>query len=317
MDSIIQWLLDGDVSIQYLTRLELLGESPDQLQSLQKRIETEGYGARFLASRNENGHWGIWFYQPKWTCTHYTLLDLKEIGIPRDNLSCREMVIRALNQCMLDSGGINFAKSKIQSDMAIDGMFLNYAAFFCPEDARIERLASFIIRYQKADGGFSMDPGGLQSDPHTTLCVLEGFAAYRKAGFTKFLDDINYSESTAIEWLLAKDLFMSDDVRYRKFSFPYRYRYDLLRVLAYFSRNHVTMDSRMEPAIQWLIRKKDSSGCWYLENIHHGNVHFHLEEKGKPSRFVTLKALFILKNYYQSDGLADLPAIRNMEMLFE
>jgi hypothetical protein len=51
----------------------------------------------------------------------------------------------------------------------------------------------------------------------------------------------------------------------------------------------------MQPALEWLQAKQKKDGLWYLENQHKGNVHFTMEEVGKPSRFITLKALCILR----------------------
>ena len=81
MDDLVSWLLEGDVSVQYLTHKYLLNSDPAILEQLQNRIEVEGYGAEFLFHQNPDGHWGIYYYQPKWTSTHYTLLDLKNLCI--------------------------------------------------------------------------------------------------------------------------------------------------------------------------------------------------------------------------------------------
>ncbi len=294
-DTQIKWLLESDVSLKYFTHSLLLGSGPNVLQPLQARIETEGYGAKFLSHRNKNGHWGRWFYQPKWTCTHYVLTDLKSIGMPGYSKDCREMVFRAFDECMLENGGINFAKTMVQSDVAVDGMILNYASHFCPDEKRIQRLAEYILSQSKPNGGYSWDKAALKSDPHTTICVLEGFYEYKKAGFTSLLTDIRLSEKRAVEYLLSNSLFMSEDGRYLKLSYPYRYRYDILRVLEYFAAEKTPYDKRMEPALEWLWYKRKVTGCWHLENIYKGNVHFDLEEKHKPSRFITLKALYIHK----------------------
>jgi len=98
--------------------------------------------------------------------------------------------------------------------------------------------------------------------------------------------------------LLSNRLFIDHcDKRFRKLSYPYRYRYDLLRALEYFARHQVPFDIRMQPAIDWLQGKRQKTGVWHLENQHPGNVHFPLEEVGKPSRFITLKALYILRYF--------------------
>ena len=75
---IVAWLLDGDVSLQYQTQRDLLEQDEP---ALQRRIATEGWGAAYLSCRNPDGSWGRGFYQPKWTSTHYTLLDLKTLAI--------------------------------------------------------------------------------------------------------------------------------------------------------------------------------------------------------------------------------------------
>jgi hypothetical protein len=149
LDKHIKWLLEGDVSLQYLTHSLLLKTGPDILKTLQAKIEKEGYGAKFLSCRKKSGHWGLWFYQPKWTCAHYTLTDLKNIGMPPGSKDCREMVLRTFDECMLKNGGLNLAKTKLPSDVAVDGMILNYAAYFCPEEKRIDDLAEYILSQAK------------------------------------------------------------------------------------------------------------------------------------------------------------------------
>ncbi|WP_222942488.1 hypothetical protein [Arenibacter arenosicollis] len=73
---IIEWLLQGDVSIQYQVYRDLLG---NDRKDLQDRIAQEGWGKQFLSKRKSNGHWGQSFYQPKWISSHYTLLDLRNL----------------------------------------------------------------------------------------------------------------------------------------------------------------------------------------------------------------------------------------------
>lgn len=297
MKNAIDWLLDGDVSVQYMTRRLLLNDESKAMTELQRRIETEGFGAALLACRNPNGHWGAWFYQPKWTSTHYTLTELKNLYMPQSCAPCREMVKRAFDECLLDNGGINFAKTMVQSDVCVDGMIMDYAAWFCPDEKRIERLLDFILSTQMQDGGFGWNLTEGKSDPHTTVCVLEGFLSYKTAGFTYRCEDIARAENRAAENLLSNSLFMEVDKRFAKLSYPYRYRYDLLRLLEYFSGAGTTYDARLRPALLWLEGKRKADGLWHLENEHPGNVHVVMEQKNEPSRFITLRALLILEYY--------------------
>lgn len=298
MDNTIKWLLEGDVSVQYMVHRWLLNADDATLTQLQSRIALEGYGARLLSCRNPNGHWGDYYYQPKWISTHYTLLDLQSLCAPSSLLPCREIITRMLNQCMKADGCLNLSKSDLPSDICVDGMALNCSAYFCADDPRLGKLVDHLLSAQKADGGFTWDIGSKAGDPHTTICVLEGLGQYLSTGLGGRQDDIIAAQKKATEFLLSRQMFTDDkDSRYRKLSFPHRYRYDLLRALECFAGQHVPFNPRMRPSIDWLQGKRRHDGMWYLENAHKGNVHFVMEELRSPSRFITVKAQRILKHY--------------------
>lgn len=60
--AVMDWLLAGDVAIEFQARRDLLDDADRRLQA---RITNEGWGRRFLAARNADGSWGERFYQPK------------------------------------------------------------------------------------------------------------------------------------------------------------------------------------------------------------------------------------------------------------
>jgi len=296
MDATVQWLLKGDVSIQYMTHRYLLDSDQETLSQLQARIADEGFCAAFLERRRPNGHWGLYYYQPKWTSTHYTLLDIKNLCPPDTLTQCRDAVRHMFDECMTGTGGLNLSKYEHPSDICVDGMILNYASYFCKDEPRLEKLVDHLLSVQKSDGGFTWTRDSETSAPHTTICVLEGLEQYRESGGEHRLADIESAKSKAVELLLSRGLFMDGyDKRFRKLSHPYRYRYDVLRALEYFAHSQTPFDERMTPALSWLQSRKRSDGLWYLENQHKGNVHFTMEETGFPSRFITLKALRVLK----------------------
>ena len=55
----MDWLLAGDVSIQYQVYRDLLSS---ERRDLRDRIECEGWGAEYLSRRRADGHWGLKFY---------------------------------------------------------------------------------------------------------------------------------------------------------------------------------------------------------------------------------------------------------------
>jgi hypothetical protein len=44
-------------------------------------------------------------------------------------------------------------------------------------------------------------------------------------------------------------------------------------------------------ALQFILSKQDAQGRWKLENALNGKMWADIEEKGKPSKWVTLRAL--------------------------
>lgn len=57
-------------------------------------------------------------------------------------------------------------------------------------------------------------------------------------------------------------------------------------------------DARMQDALEIMISKQDDQGKWILENTFNGRLQVGIERKGNPSKWITLNALRVLKDYY-------------------
>jgi hypothetical protein len=299
-DSIINWLLAGDVSIQYQTYRDLLGiEKPE----LRQRIATEGWGAKFLSLRNHNGHWGRDFYQPKWISSHYTLLDLKNLCIAKDISEIKDTIGLIIRTRKSADGGINPAKTVPNSDVCVNGMFLNYAAYFGTSEYDLMSIVDFLLSQQLPDGGFncfSNQGGAKHSSLHTTISVLEGILEYCSNGYQYRLNELMKVQKESEEFILEHKLFKSHrsgqiiDKRFIMLSYPSRWRYDTLRALDYFQSAGIGYDLRMADTIEVLINKRKADGKWPLQAKHPGKTHFEMEDTGKPSLWNTLRALRVL-----------------------
>lgn len=306
-NQIINWLLEGDVSIQYQVWRDLLGEENLELR---ERIAVEGWGARFLQARHENGHWGRGFYQPKWISSHYSLLDLRNLGFPPDHPKIAESVSMILRNEKGEDGGINPAGTIRQSDVCINGMFLNYACYFKAEQTGLRSVVNFVITQHMPDGGFNCRlnrQGAVHSSLHSTISVLEGILEYRSNGYSYRLDELDGIAARAREFILHHRLFLSDrtgeiiDRRMLMLSYPPRWKYDILRALDYFQAANIEYDSRMEAALEILKKKRRADGAWPVQAKHAGQVHFDMEKTGSPSRWNTLRALRVLKHLGEAD----------------
>jgi hypothetical protein len=79
------------------------------------------------------------------------------------------------------------------------------------------------------------------------------------------------------------------------FSYPTRWHYDVLRGLDYLRTAGVEPDARVQEAVELVETKRERDGRWLLENTHPGDVHFHMEEEGLPSRWNTLRSMRVLE----------------------
>lgn len=179
---IIDWLLEGDVTIQYQVWRDLLGIDKKKLQD---RIVNEGWGQKFISERKSNGHWGDRFYQPKWISTHYTLLDLRNLELPPTNETVQDTIELVIQNNLAQDGGIQLGPSTYQlSDICVNGMFLNYASYFKTPEKKLHSVIDSILREIMPDGGFNCRTtrsGAKHSSLHTTISVLEGLTEFQKA----------------------------------------------------------------------------------------------------------------------------------------
>jgi len=284
----MSWLLTGDVSQAYQAKKYLLDHDE---RVLQQQIAFSGFGKQFLDARNPDGHWGISYYQPKWTSTHYTLLDLRNLEVFSCTPACTEMVTRMFDDCQLPSGGLNLAKSPMQSDICVDGMILTYASYFTPNEKRIERLVGHLLISQKPDGGFTWNKDLEGGDLDTTLSVAEGLRSYLTHG-KEDTEEVIKAKGKADEFLL-KHLDLND--RYSKLIYPYRYHYSTLRSLEYLSGEERILQPYRKEVLAWIQTKAKGKDVWNLQGSYPGKVHFVMEEKQTPSRWITLKMLMIQK----------------------
>jgi hypothetical protein len=85
----IEWLLDGDAAVRWQVARDLLDAPDDVVAEERARVATTGWGARLLAHQDPEGSWAHGLYSPKWTSTTYTLLLLRQLGLPGDDPRAR------------------------------------------------------------------------------------------------------------------------------------------------------------------------------------------------------------------------------------
>jgi len=300
---IIEWLLKGDVSIQYQVHRDLLDT---ERYDLREKITKEGWGAKYLSRRWSDGYWSEKFYQPKWISAHYTLLELKNLGATPDNKDIQQSINRIAREQKALDGGVNPSVKRENSDVCVNGMFLNYASYFLTDEDLLKSIVDYILSQQLADGGFNCrynSSGAVHSSLHSTLSVLEGIFEYLNNGYTYRSDELKKVSLACKEFILLHQLFISDRTGkiirndFLKFVYPCRWKYDILKALDYFQYSKTGWDKRMQPAINIVMKKRTSDMIWKTQANHPGKVHFIMEKAGEPGRWNTLRAMRVLKHF--------------------
>ncbi|HEX9229783.1 MAG TPA: hypothetical protein VF885_24560 [Arthrobacter sp.] len=336
--TVLDWLLDSDPSIRWQALRDLAGAPAGAVAAERAQVAAEGWGARLLALRGEDGQWAGGAYFPAqgggpdvgpsggaeardgqgepdgdnasdngsqpWTATTYSLLQLRDFGIDPASGQMRRTVTLVRDHCRWEEGGQPYFSGEVEP--CINGMAVGLGAYFGEDvDAVVARLVS----EQLDDGGWNcwVEHGAVVSSAATTINVLEGLLAHEQAtgGSPASIE----ARRRGGEYLLERRLFRRKstgeviDPAWLDFSYPTRWHYDVLRALEYFRSSGDPPDPRMAEAIALVRSKQLPDGPWLLENTHPGQIHFELEDgDGRPSRWNTLRALRVLQWYGTGQG---------------
>jgi hypothetical protein len=310
-DVSINWLLEGDPAIRWQTLRDLTAVDPRTVERERTGVARAGWGARLLAEQSPDGRWSpgqasdSGLYTPKWTSTTYTMLLLRDFGLPANNPQARKACRLLLEGGLQPDGGINYgawAKMTRRAETCVTGMVLSILSYFEFDDDRLNTIADHLLEQQMPDGGWNCRrPGGAtHASVHTTISVLEGLRLYelRRGGKLKA---VRAAQARGREFLLVHRLFRSDRTGetikpvFLRFAFPPRWHYDILRALDYFQAAAAKRDERLADAIEIVERGRLADGTWPLQNTYPGKTYFELEQRGAPSRWNTLRALRVLK----------------------
>lgn len=239
---VLDWLLDSDPSLRWQVLRDLAGAAPEAVAAERARVANEGWGARLLALRDDDGQWAHGAYFPAdgassesadpestspesagyegdrpdvgdgdegwdrgpqpWTATTYSLLLLRDFGIDPRSEPMRRTVTLVRDNCRWEEGGQPYFDGEVEP--CINGMTVTLGAYF---DQDVDGVVSRLINEQLDDGGWNCwaESGAVVSSAATTINVLEGLLAHERAtgGSTRSADARRRGE----EYLLERGLF--------------------------------------------------------------------------------------------------------------
>jgi len=179
------------------------------------------------------------------------------------------------------------------------------------EDHRVKKAINWLLSVQNRDGGWLCPYWKAHiKDTHScfygTICPLEAFSEVPE---TKRSPEMKQAIERGAEFLLMHRLYKADHHRYKvinrqwlRFSFPWFYGYDILRGLSVLTKLDYIDDERLTDAVGVLIKKRRSDGTWLLDSSPLGRMQTNIESVSKPSKWITLNALKVLKRLYQTNN---------------
>jgi hypothetical protein len=241
-------------------------------------VAAEGWGARLLALRGDDGQWaggacfpadfrGDFSAGQPWTSTLPTLTLLRDFGVDPDAEQSRETVVMVRDNCRWEHAGQPFFAGEVEP--CINGRTVAIGAYF---SVNVDGIVTRLVGEQLADGGWNCeaDSGSVRSSFHTTICVLEGLLEHERAtgGSTETLAARQRGEEYLLKRRLFRRLSTGDVVEpdWLCFSFPSWWYYDVLRALDYFRAAEDDPDPRLAQAVALVRSKKQPDGRWLLEN---------------------------------------------------
>jgi hypothetical protein len=312
--TVVDWLLDSDPSIRWQVMRDLLDAPESEWTAERAKVGTEGWGARLLSFEDEDGQWAGGAFLPRdfdvrewqevgqpWTTTMSALSQLHEFGLDPSSDRARRAVELIGANSRWEHAGQPYWEGEVEE--CINGRTVADGAYFGVE---VSPIVDRLVGERLDDGGWNCERanGSVRSSFATTINVLEGLLEYERA--TGGTPASRAARASGEEYLLERNLFRrlstgepADD-RFLRFLHPNRWRYDVLRALDYFrsaaALTGAAPDPRLGEALEHVRSRRGDDGTWPLDWRLPGRVWFEVDDgEGEPSRWVTLRALRVLR----------------------
>lgn len=305
--------MDSDPAIRWQVERDLLAAPEAEWAAERAKVETHGWGARLLSLQDEDGQWAggsffpadftedLWHAEGQpWTATAWALAQLRDFGLDPASERAQRTVELVDANSRWDHGGQPYWEGEVEE--CINGRTVAVGAYFGVD---VSPIVDRLVGERLPDGGWNCERanGSVRSSFHSTINVLEGLLEYERA--TGGTPASREARRSGEEYLLDRALFRRQstgepaDGAFLQLGYPNRWRYDVLWGLDHFRSAALLTsedpDPRLGEAIDH-VRSRRSDDTWLLEWTHPGRTWFELDEgEGKPSKWVTLRALRVLQ----------------------
>ncbi len=320
-DDPIPWLLESDPDnpgTRYFALRDLLDRPADdpEVQAARAAIMTTGPVPAILDAQYPDGYWvkpggG---YSPKYRSTVWQIIFLAELGADPSDERVQQGCEYLLSHSIAANGAFSVYRKPVPSGAlhCLNGNLL-YALprLGYADDPRVQAALGWLAQAITGEGDFQYLKSGT-SGPCFACSVNDrqpcGWGANKamKALLAipgeRRTPSVQRAIEVGAEFLFSRDPAVADypytkrvSSTWLKFGFPLSYWSDVLETTAVLAELGYGDDPRLNNALQFILSKQDAQGRWKLENALSGKMWADIEKKGKPSKWVTLRALRVLK----------------------
>ncbi|MCW4034661.1 MAG: nitrogen fixation protein NifH [Candidatus Bathyarchaeota archaeon] len=320
------WLLEtNNPSVRYFALTQILErpETDKEVTETKHNIMKTGVAPKILDKQNPEGYWETAdrFYTAKYKGTVWQLIILAELGADKNDQKIKKACEFILDNSQdHQSNGFSVWHSTIRGGGRHSGvipcltgnMVWSLIKLGYIDDPRVKAAINWITKYQRFDDGDKYPPKVWPYEKATS-CFSKHSCHMGVVKALKALSAIPHDERSAqvldtikkgAEFMLihhvhkkSHDLTKLSKPGWVRFGFPLMYQTDVLEILGILTSLGYK-DERMQEAVDLVVSKQDELGRWELKNTFNGRFQTNIEQKGKPSKWITLNALKVLKNYY-------------------
>jgi hypothetical protein len=330
IDDTMDWLLEEDLEnpgVRYWALIDLLGHPVDdpEVVAAQRALMWNGQVPAIMAAQDPSGYWekpGEGYY-PKYRGTVWSIIYLAQLGADPTHPQVQAGARHLLENALARTGVFTMTGTPAGNIYCLAG---NLGAALQDlgwrDDERLVRALELMARFATAQG---IAPAGQRDAPLHYLksgacgprfccsannrlpCawgavkVLRALARVPEARRSTVMQD---ALQAAVDMLFTVDPATADypagysdkpSRSWFRFGFPLFYVTDVLQTAEALTDAGYGGDPRLAATYDLILAKREEAGRWNMEYSYQGKTWADVEQRGRPSKWVTLRALRVLK----------------------
>jgi hypothetical protein len=327
-DDPLPWLLEDDSAnpgVRYLTLQKLIGLPADSAEVTVAReaVMTTGPVPVILAHQHPDGYWVKPGYLPKYNGTMWSIIFLAQLGATGQDPRIRRACEHLFDYAVAQNGGLSADGRNSGLIHCLQGnLCAALLDFGYLDDSRLQRALAWLarsitgenialnteqdapVRYLRSGNSGPRFECSANNHLPCAWGAVKALLALSKVPTAQRTPALEGAIETGVEFLLSCDPATANypmgyatkpNRSWFKFGYPIGYVTDVLQILEVLAALGYGADPRLTNGLALLLSKQNAQGQWPLEYSYNGKTWVDVEKKDKPSKWVTLRALCVLK----------------------